>query len=84
MQFFTHISSIIMLHITKITEEYQNTLTGLLKRNLDENDLKLKLNRVIDLNLARKTNQQENDDLKSKLKELSDNIGILFNGTGFA
>jgi seryl-tRNA synthetase len=67
-----------MLHITKITEEYQNTLTGLLKRNLDENDLKLKLNRVIDLNLARKTNQQENDDLKSKLKELSDNIGILF------
>jgi seryl-tRNA synthetase len=67
-----------MLHITKITEEYQNTLSGLLKRNLDENDLKLKLNRVIELNNSRKTNQLENDDLKSKLKELSDRIGILF------
>ena len=67
-----------MLHITKITENYQETLQALLKRNLNEKELKLKLDTLIQLNNARKANQQENDDLKAKMKDLSDKIGHSF------
>lgn len=67
-----------MLHITKITDEYENTVKSLIKRNLDESDLKMKFDRVLNLNKTRKSNQQEGDELKSQLKDLSDKIGQLF------
>ncbi|MGE5355677.1 MAG: serine--tRNA ligase [Deltaproteobacteria bacterium] len=67
-----------MLHITKITDDYANTITSLLKRNLNKEELKNKLDKVISLNNLRKTNQNENDALKAKMKEFSDKIGISF------
>lgn len=67
-----------MLQITRITDEFENTISALLKRNLNETELRANLQKVINLNDKRKNNQKVNDDYKSKLNEMAVIIGEHF------
>lgn len=67
-----------MLQLSKITENYEETVRALLKRKLDEKALRNTFDLLIELNISRKKNQQENDDMKSRLKDMSERIGALY------
>ncbi|MEZ4907252.1 MAG: serine--tRNA ligase [Saprospiraceae bacterium] len=67
-----------MIHINLITDNFDNTLNALLKRNLDKDKLKENLEKVVSLNENRKNIQQKNDDLKSQINDFSSKIGALY------
>ncbi len=67
-----------MLTLKKIIAELDFIAKSLTKRGYNEDDIKDLLHELISHDKKRKSNQQANDDLKSKMKDFSGQIGKLY------
>ncbi len=67
-----------MLTLKKIIAELDFIAKSLTKRGYNEDDIKVILHELISHDKKRKSNQQANDDLKSKMKDFSGQIGKLY------
>ncbi len=67
-----------MLTLQRINDNKEEIIKGLTKRGFSESVTSEILNTIIELNDRRKRNQLQNDELKSKLKNLSNSIGELY------
>ena len=67
-----------MLTLKNIIKDLDRIVSALTKRGYNEDDIKIILSELIAHDTKRKNNQQINDDLKSKVKEFSSQVGQLY------